>query len=238
YFGDEAELLEGCGHCDVCEALGDDEQSEFDDEQTTLIVRKALSGVARIHRTYGLTAAAKLLAGIADDRLARAGLDGVKTFGALQEFPEAWVKKLLHRCIAAGWVEFTPGDRPLAVLTEAGRAVMMAERPARIVLPPTDLPARRSEPREPRSRTSAATSDGSELDARAQALFEQLRAHRLEVAKLEEVPPYVVASDRTLREVAVLRPKNLQQLQQAHGIGPTKIERYGEGLLDVIQASE
>ena len=238
YFGDEAELLEGCGHCDVCEALGDDQQAEFDDEQTTLIVRKALSGVARIHRTYGLTAAAKLLAGIADDRLARAGLDSIKTFGALGEFPEHWVKKLLHRCIAAGWVEFTPGDRPLAVLTEAGRAVMMAERPARIVLPPTDLPERRSEPREPRSRTSTATSDGSELDASAQALFEKLRAHRLEVAKLEEVPPYVVASDRTLREVALLRPSNLQQLQQAHGIGPTKLERYGQGLLDVIQGCE
>jgi len=111
----------------------------------------------------------------------------------------------------------------------------MAERPARIVLPPTDLPARaqRSEPRE--RGTTPASTDGTELDARAQALFEQLRAHRLEVARAEEVPPYVVASDRTLREVALLRPRNLQELQQAHGIGPTKLERYGAGLLEVIR---
>jgi ATP-dependent DNA helicase RecQ len=230
YFGDEAELLEGCGHCDVCEALGDDDQAEFDDEQTTLIVRKALSGVARIHRTYGLTAAVKMLAGIDDARLQRGGLDQVKTFGALSEFPEHWVKKLMHRCVAAGWVEYTPGDRPLAVLTEAGREVMMATRPARIVLPPTDLPERRTQSRERRPKT-----DGTELDKAAQALFEQLRAHRLEVSKAEEVPPYVVASDRTLREVALLRPRTIAQLQQAHGIGPTKAERYGEGLLDVIR---
>jgi ATP-dependent DNA helicase RecQ len=230
YFGDEAELLEGCGHCDVCEALGDGDEAEFDDEQTTLIVRKALSGVARIHRMYGLTAAVKLLAGVDDTRVQRAGLDKIKTFGALSEFTEHWVKKLMHRCVAAGWVEYTPGDRPLAVLTEAGREVMMAQRPARIVLPPTDLPERRTQPRERRP-----TKDGTELDAAAQALFERLRLHRLEVSKAEEVPPYVVASDRTLREVALLRPRNIAQLQQAHGIGPTKAERYGEGLLDVIR---
>ncbi len=231
YFGDEAEILEGCGHCDVCEALGDSDDSEFDEEQTTLIVRKALSGVARIHRTFGLTAAVKLLAGVSDDRLARAGLDQIKTFNALGEFPEAWIKKLLHRCVAAGWVEYTPGDRPLAVLTESGRAVMMAKRPARIVLPPTDLPERRSEPRNRRANSGG----DDELDAEAQALFERLRAHRLEVAKAEEVPPYVVASDRTLREVALLRPRDLAELQQAHGIGPAKAERYGEGLLEVIR---
>ncbi len=232
YFGDDAEILEGCGHCDVCEALGDGEDAEFDDEQTTLIVRKALSGVARIHRMYGLTAAVKLLAGSPDDRLARAGLDQVKTFGVLAEFSEDWVKKLLHRCVAAGWVEYTPGDRPLAVLTELGRAVMMAKRPARIVLPSTNLPERRSEPRE---RRIVAGGDEAELDAAGQALFEQLRAHRLEVAKAEEVPPYVVASDRTLRDIARIKPKDLAALQEAHGIGPTKAERYGEGLLEVIR---
>jgi ATP-dependent DNA helicase RecQ len=232
YFGDEAEILEGCGHCDVCEALADGGGgSEFDDEQTTLIVRKALSGVARIHRTYGLSAAVKLLAGVADDRLIRGRLDRIKTFGALQEFPEHWIKSLLHRCVAAGWVEFTPGDRPLAVLTEAGHAVMTAQRPARIVLPSTDRPERRAAaPREAQAR------EVHELDAAAQALFEQLRAHRLEVARAEEVPPYVVASDRTLREVALLRPRSIPELQQAHGIGPAKAERYGEGLLEVVRA--
>ena len=231
YFGDEAELLEGCGHCDVCEALDEDtEESEFDDEQITLIVRKALSGVARIHRRYGLSAAVNLLAGVDDPRLQRAGLDRIKTFGALDEFDEHWIKKLVHRCVAAGWVEYTPGDRPLAVLSDSGRAVMKAERPARIVLPSTALPQPRSRPRDRRPAT-----DGTELDAEAQALFEQLRAHRLEVARDEEVPPYVVASDRTLREVALLKPRSLVELRQAHGIGPAKADKYGEGLLEVVR---
>ena len=73
-----------------------------------------------------------------------------------------------------------------------------------------------------------------ELDDVAAGLFEALRAHRLEVARTEGVPPYVVASDRTLRDVAILRPRDMTELLTAHGIGPTKAERYGEGLLSVI----
>ena len=73
YFGDEAETLAGCGRCDVCRELGGEEAS--DDEQTSLMVRKALSAVARVDQRYGLSAATRLLAGIPDPRLVRAGLD-------------------------------------------------------------------------------------------------------------------------------------------------------------------
>jgi len=51
------------------------------------------------------------------------------------------------------------------------------------------------------------------------------------------VPPYVVASDRSLRDIAVLRPKTLTELQSAHGIGPAKATRYGDGILAVVRAS-
>ena len=243
YFGDEDELLQGCGHCDICEALrgeGEAEDSAFDDEQTTLIIRKALSGVARVHGRYGLSAAVNLLAGVDDPRLQRSGLDRSKTFGALSEFEDMWIKKLLQRCVAAGWVEYSTGDRPLALLSTSGKAVMMAKRPARLVLPSTDLSGERRRSSDGGSKSSSRSTSGDqvELDARAQALFEQLRAHRLEVARAQEVPPYVVASDRTLREIALLRPRNLDELGQAHGIGPSKLEKYGEGLLEVVLAAE
>jgi ATP-dependent DNA helicase RecQ len=65
-------------------------------------------------------------------------------------------------------------------------------------------------------------------------VFEALRAHRLEVAQREGVPAYVVASDRCLRDVARLRPANRAELMLAHGIGPAKAERYGDGFLAVV----
>ena len=131
YFGDEAETLDGCGRCDVCEALhGEDPNAE----DVTLVVRKALSAVARVHRKFGLQLAVRLLRGEDDPRMARDGLDRTPTFGALREHPERWLLRLLRRCVTAGWVDFTGGDRPVVVLTEAGRAVMKAERPVRLLL--------------------------------------------------------------------------------------------------------
>jgi ATP-dependent DNA helicase RecQ len=69
------------------------------------------------------------------------------------------------------------------------------------------------------------------------ALFDALRARRLELARAEGMPPYVVASDRTLRELAEIRPLSIAQLQEIYGIGPAKAARYGEALLDVVKAA-
>jgi ATP-dependent DNA helicase RecQ len=76
--------------------------------------------------------------------------------------------------------------------------------------------------------------EAAELDAGGQALFEALRRHRLAVARAEGMAPFIVASDRTLRDIAMLRPRTLAELQEAHGVGPNKAERYGTGFLRVI----
>jgi ATP-dependent DNA helicase RecQ len=238
YFGDEAEVLEGCGKCDVCEALQDDGASA---DEVTLVVRKALSAVARVHRRFGLQAAVRLLRGDADPRLARAGLDRTPTFGTLRDRSEAWLQRLLRRCVTAGWIDFTAGERPVVVLTESGRAVMKAERPARLLLPREDGPRSGGSAapgrREPRAPRAAPTDAGLALSAEAAALFEALRAHRLALARSQGVPPYVVASDRTLREIATLRPRSLGALRTVHGIGPAKVDRYGLGFLEVVARS-
>jgi len=223
YFGDEAETLHGCGHCDVCQSLVD----EAGAEDVTLTVRKALSAVARVHRRFGLQAAVRLLRGEADPRLARAGLDRTPTYGALREHPEPWLLRLLRRCVTAGWVDFTADERPVALLTEAGRAVMKAERPARLLLPPRGRDVASGPVR---ARRAAEDS----LPAAAAGVFEALRAYRLSIARAQGVPPYVVASDRTLREMAALQPRTLAELQTVHGIGPAKASRYGDGFLDVV----
>jgi len=107
--------------------------------------------------------------------------------------------------------------------------VMLGNRPARLLLPGDEVRLRAKAP-----RTSL---PDEELDEGQRALFESLRAHRLEIAQQEGVPAYVVASDRTLRDLARLQPGSLNELLDAHGIGPAKAERYGAGFLDVIRAA-
>ncbi len=240
YFGDEAETLDGCGRCDVCSALAGT-ASRVDPETVTLIVRKALSAVARVHGRFGLSAAVKLLRGEEDPRLTGAGLDRTPTFGVLREHEETWLQALLRRCVSAGWVDFTGGDRPVVMLTADGRAVMKAERPARLLLPPegrarratTGTPSRGAE----RAAQPSSGLPPADLDADSQRIFDALRAFRLATSRADGVPPYVVASDRTLRELALIKPRTIHDLELAHGIGQAKTERYGAQLLATIQAA-
>ncbi len=243
YFGDEAETLAGCGICDVCETLVESRSGQ-DQEEVSLIVRKALSGVARVHGRFGMTAAVQLVRGSADERLLRAGLDQTTTFGVLREHTEEWLLRLMRRLVVAGWVEFSTGDRPLVCLTEAGRAVMKAERTARILLPPrgrlapvSAAPRRRGATGaavEPQGGAAYASSPQYATDTGEAELFDALRRHRLDLSRALGAPPYVVASDRTLRELATFRPRTLRELESIYGIGPSKLERFGQGFLEVI----
>ena len=245
YFGDEAETLDGCGRCDECLALR--VVDETSPAETTLIVRKALSGVARVSGRFGIQLAVKLLRGEPDPRLERAGLAATPTFGNLRQHAAPWLLRLLRRCVTAGWATFSGGDRPVLVLTHDGRAVMRGERPARLRLPaaPAAPAGAAAAPARPgaadlTSAQAGAPVDGrrsprlAEADPTARALFDALRAHRLALAREQGLPPYVIASDRTLRELAELRPRTLDDLRLAYGIGPQKVERYGAGLLAVV----
>jgi ATP-dependent DNA helicase RecQ len=95
YFGDEAEALAGCGHCDVCERLT--EPDSRGEAERVEIVRKALSAVGRVSGRFGMGAAVSLLRGAEDPRLTRSGLDRTSTFGVLAEHSEEWLMRLLQR---------------------------------------------------------------------------------------------------------------------------------------------
>ncbi len=235
YFGDEEETLAGCGRCDVCIELASGIENHLDAsaEQVELLVRKALAGVARVHGKYGLGAAVALLRGAKDERLERANLTLTSTYGILADYSDEWLTRVLRRAIAAGWVDFWGGDRPVVILTEEGAAVMRGERNVRILLPPL---RRRATSAGKRTSSKRAAPDPDTFDLAEQELFEALRGHRLETARAQGVPPYVVASDRTLRELVLEQPQAVDDLHRIHGIGPSKAAKYGEGLLGVIGA--
>jgi ATP-dependent DNA helicase RecQ len=176
------------------------------------------------------------------------GLTQVSTFGRLADRPQEWIQRALTRCVTAGWVSFTGDEHPVVRLTPDGIAVMRAQQPARWLPPPAvrARPARRAEGGGARSagrgvagraashRTAA---DEIVLDADGQALFEALRAARLALAQEHGMPAYVIAHDRSLRELARQRPLTQQDLMRVPGFGTAKAEKYGEAFLRVIDAS-
>ncbi|MEO0322313.1 MAG: ATP-dependent DNA helicase RecQ [Myxococcota bacterium] len=227
YFGDEAELLGGCGHCDVCARLeaegeGEGEVSEAD----ALVVRKALSGLARVRGQVGMTAVAKMLVGKKDAMLQRWRFDQLSTFGLLGEHDQEWVTALLRRLVTAGYAVVSADDYPKPLLTARGVAVMKGEAPVQC-LPPPKTRGKRARA----ASRSAPAADEPALRPEEGERFERLREVRSGLAKERRVPAYVVCTDRTLREIARRAPASEEELLACKGMGPARVESFGAAIL-------
>ncbi|MGK3964400.1 DEAD/DEAH box helicase [Sorangium sp. So ce118] len=263
YFGDEAESLGGCGHCDVClevDALEASDPAALARDND--LVRRALAGVARAKGGAGMQAIASMLVGESNERVRRMGLDRLSTFGVLDGKSHDEAMSILRVLLANAWIDLTTGEFPVPLVTPAGWRVMRGEVPTRVRLP---LPAARRRPLRRAapgpaaaarsSGTTAAPSaparaaaaaaggassgagaePGAEIEEQDAPLFEALRAHRAALAKEKSLPAYVIAHDRTLREIARIRPASLDDLALARGMGQAKISSYGEGILRVVR---
>jgi ATP-dependent DNA helicase RecQ len=228
YFGDEQELLGGCGHCDVCEAVEDGRGEESATEETTLVIRKAIAGVARAQRRGGIVAIAEMLRGVANEKTKKFGFTELTTFGLLSDRSQDWTVALLRALLAAGWIDLTPTEHPVPFVTRAGAEVMRGETAARMLLP--------AEPRakKVRSERTSKSEPAVDLDDASRAAFERLRVRRAEIARTRGVPAYVVALDRTLVEMAAQRPRTRGELLGVFGMGPSRVEQYGDALLEAM----
>ena len=127
---------------------------------------------------------------------------------------------------------FRGEDRPVVELTAAGREVMTGQRPPRVLLP---REVRRGPAGANRaSRIARAPEPDGPWGEAEEALFQALRARRHELASAARVPAYVIAHDRTLRDLARLRPRTADALGDVYGLGAAKIARSGEAFLEVI----
>jgi ATP-dependent DNA helicase RecQ len=168
-----------------------------------------------------------MLHGDDGERTRRFGFTELSTFGLLSGHEREWVVTLLRATLAAGWIDLTPTEHPVPFLTRVGGEVMRGAAPARIALPPEERGRGR------RGRDTGA-GRSSEIDESIRPLFERLREHRADLARSRRVPAYVIALDKTLIELATVRPQSLEALARVYGFGPNRIEQYGQTFLDVL----
>lgn len=239
YFGDPdaANFLDGCGSCDRCLAADSDRQPLDETRQT--LVRMALSGVARAGGRVGRGRIAAMLAGRDTQAVRQLGFHRLSTFGLLEAHERNWIMDLLDALEEAGLVRTHGSQYPVLGLTERGAAVMRNEERAVMSWPG---PPQARPPRQRASRsdlapvaaeptTSAPAPLASDVDSR---IYQALADWRLDAARSLQQPAYCVLSNATLREIARFRPANLEQLAAMKGIGPSKLERYGAALLEVL----
>lgn len=218
YFG---ETSEPCGNCDVC--LNPPEV--FDG---TIAAQKALSAILRTGQRFGAGHLVDLLRGRSTDKIRQFGHESLPTFGVGGELDDQGWRAVFRQLIAHGLIEPDSSQYGALILNAAARPVLKGE---------TTLSLRRQRAvASKKSRFAGYASPAIELDPADQQLFDKLRAWRQDMAKTQQVPAYVILHDRTLRELAQRRPRHRDGLVDITGLGEAKIERYGEALVELMNA--
>ena len=227
YFGEVDAPL--CGSCDVCRGEESSERRAPTDGED-LVVRKFLSGVARMSRRtatgwegiFGRGRIVQMLVGSKSQEILRAHLHELKTYGLLKKEGTAYLNALSRSLNHGGLIVTQMGDYPLVTLTPRGEQVMMGKTSYALEWP-SDGKGRKPE--------GVALEDLG-FDVR---LYDRLKSVRTRLAKAAQVPAYVIFSNETLEHLARLGPTTMDAGLLVKGIGEAKAEKYLEPFLRVIR---
>jgi len=222
YFGEK--LPGPCGNCDNC--LEPPQEVDMTTE-----ARKALSNVYRTGQRFGAAHLADVLLGKETEKVINAGHQHVSTFGIGAELNAGQWRTLYRQLVIGGFLEVNEERFGALMLTEKARPLLRGEE--RFFMRKTP---RGKKPAQRRARKLAAEEET--MDAAARELFGRLKKWRLETAREQNKPPYVIFHDSTLRAIAALRPKTRQSLATIGGIGEAKLEHYGAEVLAIVAGSE
>jgi ATP-dependent DNA helicase RecQ len=237
YFGERDPAP--CGNCDVCLESAGPVQSPSEDE--ALIVRKALSGVARMsvrvegqwQPRYGRGRIVQTLVGSRSREIIQAQLDRLSTYGLLKEVGVAYLNQLLRELQEAGMLVSSGGEYPMVTLTPRGDEIMKGSVDYQL-----RWPQRNSAERAASRKTKTRAGSIEEMLPVDSAILERLRKLRLDLAKENgNVPAYVIFPDETLRAFARLKPASVEAGRKIRGVGEVKAKRYLPAFIQAIAAS-
>lgn len=206
YFG-EKKAYDDCGHCTSCT-----DQSEKVDR--TKDAQMVLSCVMRMDQRFGATLTAKVLKGSNDKKVKQFELDQLSTYGLMKQRTEKQITEFIHFLVAEEYL--TTGDHrfPILKLTQKAADVLKGQEQVWM------------------RQTEVQQTEETDFD---QKLFEQFRQLRKDIATEQKVPPYVVFSDATLKDLCRYLPENKAEMLAIKGVGLKKFDSYGEAFLEIIQ---
>ncbi|MGD1914775.1 MAG: RecQ family ATP-dependent DNA helicase [Phycisphaerales bacterium] len=215
-----------CGACDVC--LGETEH----EPDSARIAQILMSAVARLDQRWGAAHVTDVVRGSSSEKIKANGHDRLSVHGLLKEKPRGEVLMYLEQLVAASALQRHVSDGGFETLRfgDLGNAVMKAETPITLARPMGSGAVGRE-----RSRRSNRSPEVVVLAADEVALFERLRAVRLQIAREESIPPYIVFNDATLREMAKLRPSSRREMLSIKGVGEAKLDAFGDAFLEELE---
>ena len=196
-----------CNRCGNC--LDDREIVEV-----TTQAQMVLSCLKRMGENYGKQMLMKVLAGSKEQKLRALGFERLSTYGLMKNQSQKETMQLIEYLISNGYLLTVNGEYPILKVTERGIQVLKGQEAVY-----------RKEPKKVQQLS----------DEETDTLFEVLRELRTDLASEAGVPPYVVFSDSTLKEMSRIRPSSRLEMLQIKGVGQSKLDKYGEAFLSRIK---
>ena len=195
-----------CGHCENCT----DKRETID---VTVEAQMVLSCMIRMGERFGKTVISQVLTGSQNRKMDEFGFRDLSTYGIMKNQSAKEVADFIDFLTSKQYIEMTGGQYPILKVTNGGKEVLMSQTKVY---------------RKERKEIAALSID--------QDLFEKLRQCRKELAISENVAPFIIFSDATLKEMVTKLPVTAEQFLEIKGVGNQKFERYGQAFVIVIKA--
>lgn len=209
-----------CGNCDVC--LNPPERIDG-----TVLVLKALSAIVRVNGMAGITMLIDILRGAARQELIQKGYDKIKTYGAGRDLSFAEWNAYISQMIQLGLIDIAYNEGNHLKITAYGRRILDSRGPVTLA---RYTPIERRNTR----RKSAAEPEEIQLSP-AEQLLELLKGVRENIAKKEQVPPYIVFTDKALLEMVRTEPIDMESFSRVEGVGERKTVKYWKPFVTAIR---
>ncbi|MGI6335561.1 MAG: DNA helicase RecQ [Eubacteriales bacterium] len=221
YFGEPAPDI--CGNCSNCSL-------EFETRDITVEAQMLLSCVYRLRkkeRTVGIALLADILRG-KGRRVDSPVYRDLSTFGLLSEMPTAKIRAIIEHLVHQGYLAQMPGSLPVLTLTRKARGVLFHGEPV-------FMKVAKPQPRTSSATRPVQTSLLHKPSGGEDEVFVQLKLLRTLIADREKLPPYMIFSDATLRDMAKKLPLTDAEFLAVSGIGQAKLRKYGEQFMTLLR---
>ena len=215
YFDDR---IEACGDkCDNC-IMPDQERVDI-----TQAARMMLSAVVRTGQKFGIHYIVDILRGSKEQRILQNGHDGLSVYGIGTDYTKAQWLSIADKLLELGAVQI--GEFKVYALTSFGVEVLKGAHA--IAMKKERFEVRKSVP-----KRKVTYFDDYDVE-----MYDKLKALRTQIASENGIPPYIVFSDKTLKDLSAKKPSTKEEMLEVHGIGEVKYDRYGEAFLEVLRTT-
>ena len=209
-----------CGNCKNC-------LTEFQDTDVTKEAESILKLVKTSGQRYGIQAVTDAVHGSDSAKVRQFHLNENTYYGVLKDRTIVRIRQILNDLLVKDYLVLTAGDYPVLRLGERGKAMLDgAEEQVLLKLPKE----------QPKMQSSAKSGKQKVTDeVKYPLLFERLRQKRYKMAQEAKVPPYIIFSDKTLRQMSTYLPVTKEEMLSINGVGNSKYEKYGEAFAEEIR---